>query len=134
VLIVKDIAQLIVERATLINHLLPQDEQRTELAEHVLTAMIDMFYMYLIKAQLPQIEAAFQWVCTQPVLCYTAILPPPNKEVMFLVWSVCLSVCLSVYLFVCCITSSREWALLSFQDVCVSVCLSVIPRPTAYHD
>ena len=60
--LVKDMAQLIVERATLINHLLPQDEQRTELAEHVLTAMIDMFYMYLIKAQLPQIEAAFQWV------------------------------------------------------------------------
>jgi len=57
-------AQLIVERATLINHLLPQEELRTELAEHVLTAMIDMFFVYLIKAQLPQIEAAFQWVCT----------------------------------------------------------------------
>ena len=57
-------AQLIVERATLINHLLPQEELRTELAEHVLTAMIDMFYVYLIKAQLPQIEAAFQWVST----------------------------------------------------------------------
>ena len=66
---VKDVAQLIVERATLINHLLPQDEHRTELAEHVLTAMIDMFYMYLIKAQLPQIEAAFQWVCSLPVFC-----------------------------------------------------------------
>ena len=67
---VKDMAQLIVERATLINHLLPQDDQRTELAEHVLTAMIDMFYVYLIKAQLPQIEAAFQWVCTVlPMLC-----------------------------------------------------------------
>jgi len=65
-------AQLIVERATLINHLLPQDEQRTELAEHVLTAMIDMFYVYLIKAQLPQIEAAFQWVSTLlPILCCT---------------------------------------------------------------
>jgi len=24
------------------------------------------------------------------------LLPPPKKEVMFLVWSVCLSVCLSV--------------------------------------
>jgi len=59
-------AQLIVERATLINHLLPQDELRTELAEHVLTAMINMFYVYLMKAQLPQIEAAFQWVCTHP--------------------------------------------------------------------
>jgi len=57
-------AQLIVERATLINHLLPQDELRTELAEHVLRAMIDMFYVYLIKAQLPQIEAVFQWVST----------------------------------------------------------------------
>jgi len=60
----KDMAQLIVERATLINHLLPQEDQRTELAEHVLTAMIDMFYVYLIKAQLPQMEAALQWVCT----------------------------------------------------------------------
>jgi len=57
-------AQLIVERATLISHLLPQDELRTELAEHVLTAMVNMFYVYLMKAQLPQIEATFQWVCT----------------------------------------------------------------------
>ena len=64
-------AQLIVERATLINHLLPQDELRTELAEHVLTAVINMFYVYLMKAQLPQIEAAFQWVCTVLLLfCY----------------------------------------------------------------
>jgi len=55
-------AQLIVERMTLINFLLPQDEVRSELAEHVLTAMINMFYVYLIKAQLPQMEAALQWV------------------------------------------------------------------------
>jgi len=68
-------AQLIVERATLINHLLPQDELRTELAEHVLTAMINMFYVYLMKAQLPQMEAAFQWVCTALLFFCYAITP-----------------------------------------------------------
>ena len=73
-LFVEDVAQLIVERATLINHLLPQEEQRTELSEHVLAAMIDMFYMYLIKAQLPQIEAAFQWVCTLLVFVMLTVL------------------------------------------------------------
>ena len=69
---VQDMAQLIVERATLISHLLPQDELRTELSEHVLTAMVNMFYVYLMKAQLPQIEATFQWVCTiLPSFCHS---------------------------------------------------------------
>jgi len=33
-----------------------------------------------------------------------------------------------------CITSRREWALLSFPDVPMFVCLSVMARPTAYHN
>jgi len=35
------------------------------------------------------------------LLTAIALLPPPKKEVMFLVWSVCLFVCLSVCLSVC---------------------------------
>ena len=62
-------AQLIVERATLINYLLPQDDLHTELSQHVLTAVIDMFYVYLIKAQLPQMEAALQWVSDDFIVC-----------------------------------------------------------------
>ena len=95
-LLVKDVAQLIVERATLINHLLPQEEQRTELAEHVLTAMIDMFYMYLIKAQLPQIEAAFQWVCSQTDFHYSNLLCPTLSSAALSSAVIHLSVRLSV--------------------------------------
>jgi integrator complex subunit 1 len=58
----QDMAQLIVERATLINHLLPQEGFVNECAERVLVAMIELFYVYLTKAQQPQNEA-FQWVC-----------------------------------------------------------------------
>ena len=55
-------AQLIVERATLMNHLLPQEGISNGCAECVLIAMIDLFYVYLTKAQHPQNEA-IQWVC-----------------------------------------------------------------------
>ena len=57
----QDMAQLIVERATLINHLLPQDGIINECAQRVLIAMIKLFYVYLAKAQQPQNEA-IQWV------------------------------------------------------------------------
>ena len=68
VCVYKDMAQLIVERATLINHLLPQEgvtellsEWLQDRSELVLTSMIDLFYHYLAKAQQPQ-EEAISWV------------------------------------------------------------------------
>ena len=57
-------AQLIVARSTLMNHLLPQDGSSTEnsAADLVLCALVDLFYIYLKKAQQPENEA-FSWVC-----------------------------------------------------------------------
>lgn len=57
----QDMAQLIVERATLINHLLPQEDVMSECADVVLAAMIGLFYNYLMKAQQPQHEG-YSWV------------------------------------------------------------------------
>ena len=63
----QDMAQLIVERPTLMNQLLPPTEgsgprsgspRRLHL---VLAAMLHMFYTYLVKAQQPQKEA-YSWV------------------------------------------------------------------------
>jgi len=63
----QDMAQLIVERATLINHLLPQEGIVNERAQLVLIAMIQLFYVYLTKAQQPQNEA-IQWVSNVVVI------------------------------------------------------------------
>ncbi|KAK2152727.1 hypothetical protein LSH36_320g00001 [Paralvinella palmiformis] len=61
-----DLAQLIVERATLMNHLLPQEgvTHHKDRAEHVLASMINLFYSYLIKAQQPDKEA-YSWSNTR---------------------------------------------------------------------
>ena len=60
----QDVAQLIVERTTLINHILPQDgaddAQRDDRAQLVLTSLIDLFYTYVRKAQQPQ--DTYSWV------------------------------------------------------------------------
>lgn len=57
----QDLAQLIVERATLISNLLPQEESSNSCAQIVLAAMIHLFYNYLIKAQQNQREG-YSWV------------------------------------------------------------------------
>jgi hypothetical protein len=60
-------AQLIVERSTLLNHMLPQEGVSEHLAhwlqdrqELVLTAMIDLFHHYLTLAQ--QSNENISWV------------------------------------------------------------------------
>ena len=60
-LCLQDMAQLIVERATLMNHLLPTEGNTSKRADLVLASMIDLFYNYLVKAQQPQ-EEAYSWV------------------------------------------------------------------------
>jgi hypothetical protein len=65
--IVKDLAQLVVKRATLLNHILPQQETGSDsFGDAVLTAMVGLFYDYLKKAQQPSDES-YPWVCN--VLC-----------------------------------------------------------------
>ena len=56
-------AQLIVERATLINHILPQEgiSVNSERANLVLSAMLKLFFNYLTKAQEPEREG-YSWV------------------------------------------------------------------------
>lgn len=61
-------AQLIVERATLLNHMLPQEGVTENLspwlqdrAELVLTALIDLFHHYLVMAQ-QSAEESLSWV------------------------------------------------------------------------
>ena len=55
-------AQLIVERTTVINHILPQDGQSDCPISHMtLTALIDLYTTYLRKAKEPDKEA-YSWV------------------------------------------------------------------------
>ena len=56
----QDLGQLIVERPTLINHLLPLEGVSDDRSNLVLVAMINMFYGYLERAQQPQ--EGYMWV------------------------------------------------------------------------
>ena len=58
----QDMAQLVVERPTLMNHILPEDGGSSSVAANlVLAAMVDLFYCYLIKAQ-QQGSKEYMWV------------------------------------------------------------------------
>ena len=65
-LLFQDIATLIVERATLINHLLPSEASTSERADLVLSAMVDLFYNYLLKAQQDQ-DQGYVWVSVKKI-------------------------------------------------------------------
>ena len=65
-LLFQDIATLIVERATLINHLLPSEVSTSERADLVLSAMVDLFYNYLLKAQQDQ-DQGYVWVSVKNI-------------------------------------------------------------------
>ena len=54
-----------------------------------------------VSSGLPLITQKSLSADTQRKVTFILLLPPPKKEVMFLVRSDCLSVCLSVYLSVC---------------------------------
>ena len=59
----QDIANLIVDRTTVVNHILPQEEGReNELAHLTLTALYSLYFNYLTKAKKPNKEA-YSWVC-----------------------------------------------------------------------
>ncbi|XP_022317209.2 integrator complex subunit 1-like [Crassostrea virginica] len=60
-----DIANLIVDRTTVVNHILPQEEGReNELAHLTLTALYSLYFNYLTKAKKPNKEA-YSWSNTQ---------------------------------------------------------------------
>ncbi len=56
----QDVATLIVERATLINHLLPSEGATSPRSDLVLVAMVNLFHSYLRKAQ--EEQAGYVWV------------------------------------------------------------------------
>ncbi|KAK3090472.1 hypothetical protein FSP39_012133, partial [Pinctada imbricata] len=60
-----DMAQLIVERTSVINHILPQsNEESLDISHTTLKALIDLYYSYLCKAKEPSKEA-YNWSNTQ---------------------------------------------------------------------
>lgn len=63
--IAQDIASLIVDRTTVVNHILPQEEDGdNELAHITLTALYALYFNYLTKAKKPTQEA-YSWSNTQ---------------------------------------------------------------------
>jgi len=54
-------AQLIVERTTVVNHILPSEGDDRQLAHMTLQALIDLYTNYLRKAKEPDKEA-YSWV------------------------------------------------------------------------
>lgn len=62
------------------NHILPQEDISNPRGEIVLSAMVDLFYSYLKKAQQPTDEA-YSWVWHTLLLTYTLILNPLLKQI-----------------------------------------------------
>jgi hypothetical protein len=59
----QDLANLIVDRTTVVNHILPQEvDCKVEMAHLTLTALHSLYFNYLTKAKKPNKEA-YSWVC-----------------------------------------------------------------------
>lgn len=57
----QEVTQLIVERTTVMNHIVPPHGNRPELADKTLTAVLSLYTKYLRKAKEPDKEA-YDWV------------------------------------------------------------------------
>lgn len=70
-------AQLIVDRTTLVNHLLQRHHPDSDRAHAVLAGLLRLFMNYLSSAQQPHGEA-YSWVCTAPS-CFDNYVNHPSS-------------------------------------------------------
>lgn len=63
-LMFQDMAQLLVERSTVMNFIMPSESCQFDGAARTLTAMLEIFTTYLKQARMPSNES-YSWVCSK---------------------------------------------------------------------